>query len=79
MVQTPSYPTRSLNFLKALHKTEGSAKAFGEINNPNHSTIALNVLVVGAGLGGLAVGISLARKGHAVTILEQAPQMGEVG
>ena len=76
--QTPSYPIRSLNFLKALHKTEGNAKAFGEINTPSLSSLALSVLVVGAGLGGLAVGIALARRGHAVTIFEQAPQMGEV-
>ena len=79
MFQTPSYPTRSLNFLKALHKAEGSAKAFSEINGPKPSTLALNVLVVGAGLSGLATGIALARRGHAVTIFEQAPQMGEVG
>lgn len=77
-LQTPSYPTRSLNFLKALHKTEGSAKAFGEINNPCPSSLVLSVLVVGAGLGGLAVGIALARRGHAVTIFERAPEMGEV-
>ncbi|KAF6234795.1 hypothetical protein HO173_007015 [Letharia columbiana] len=75
----PSYPTRSLNFLKALPRTGGSAKASCEINNLSPSSLALNVLVVGAGLGGLAVGIALARKGHAVTIFEQAPQMGEVG
>ena len=33
---------------------------------------------MGAGLGGLAVGIALARKGHVVTIFEEAPGMGEV-
>ena len=79
MFQTPSYPTQSLNFLKALHKTNRSAKEFGEISNPSPSALALNVLVVGAGLGGLAVGIALARRGHTVTIFEQAPQLGEVG
>lgn len=77
--QIPSYPTRSLNFLKALHRTGGNAEEVHETNNLNPSSLALNVLVVGAGLGGLAVGIALARKGHAVTIFEQAPQMGEVG
>ena len=77
--QIPSYPTRSLNFLKTLHRTGGNAKEVYEINNSNPSSLALDVLVVGAGLGGLAVGIALARKGHAVTIFEQAPQMGEVG
>lgn len=34
---------------------------------------------MGAGLGGLATAIALARKGHAVTVLEQAPALGEVG
>lgn len=76
--QIPSYPTRSLNFLNALHKTEGSVKQKCQAIQPNRSALALNVLVVGAGLGGLAAGIALARKGHAVTIFEQAPQMGEV-
>lgn len=75
----PSYPTRSLNFLKALPSIGGSVKASYEISNPSPSSLALDVLVVGAGLGGLAVGIALARRGHAVTIFEQAPHMGEVG
>jgi salicylate hydroxylase len=35
--------------------------------------------VVGAGLGGLATAIALARKGHSVTVLEQASRLGEVG
>jgi phytoene desaturase len=34
------------------------------------------VVVVGAGLGGLAVAARLATQGHAVTICEQAPQVG---
>lgn len=78
IIQTPSYPTRSLNFLKALRRRGTSAKASDEIKNPSPSPLTLNVLVVGAGLGGLAVGIALARRGHTVTIFEQASQMGEV-
>lgn len=73
----PSYPTRSLNFLKALPRTGGTARTFSEVSDPK-PLLTLNILVVGAGLGGLAVGIALARKGHAVTIFEQASQMGEV-
>jgi len=38
----------------------------------------MKVIVVGAGLGGLATAIALSRTGHDVTILEQAPQLGEV-
>jgi phytoene desaturase len=34
------------------------------------------VAVVGAGLGGLAAGARLAAAGHAVTVLEQAPEVG---
>nr|ANB32222.1 4-hydroxybenzoate decarboxylase [Boreostereum vibrans] len=37
------------------------------------------VAVVGAGLGGLSAAIGITLAGHKVTILEQAPQLGEVG
>lgn len=38
----------------------------------------LHVGIVGAGLGGLAAAIGIARSGHRVTILEQAAALGEV-
>ena len=38
-----------------------------------------NALVVGAGIGGLTAAIALARRGVAVTVLEQAPAIREVG
>ncbi|KAI9730224.1 MAG: hypothetical protein M1834_005988 [Cirrosporium novae-zelandiae] len=38
-----------------------------------------HVSVVGAGLGGLAAAIAIARGGHIVTIFEQAPMLAEVG
>ncbi|MGB5863834.1 MAG: FAD-dependent monooxygenase, partial [Sulfitobacter sp.] len=38
-----------------------------------------NALVIGAGIGGLAVAIALARRGVAVTVLEQAKAIREVG
>jgi len=34
--------------------------------------------VVGAGLGGLATAVALARQGNEVTVLEQAAALGEV-
>jgi NADPH-dependent 2,4-dienoyl-CoA reductase/sulfur reductase-like enzyme len=38
----------------------------------------INVVIVGAGLGGLSAAIALARGGHQVTIVEQTPKLGEV-
>lgn len=40
--------------------------------------LQLNIIIVGAGLGGLAASIALRRGGHNVTILEQAAALGEV-
>ena len=37
-----------------------------------------HIAIVGAGLGGLAAAIGIVRAGHRVTILEQAPVLGEV-
>lgn len=39
----------------------------------------LNVAVIGAGIGGLAVACALALRGAFVTVLEQAPEIAEVG
>ena len=38
----------------------------------------LRIAIIGAGLGGLAAAIGIARAGHKVTVLEQAPLLGEV-
>lgn len=38
----------------------------------------IHVAIVGAGLGGLAAAIGIAKAGHRVTLLEQAPELGEV-
>jgi salicylate hydroxylase len=40
---------------------------------------ALQTVVVGAGIGGLAAALALARSGQRVALLEQAPAFGEVG
>src|SRR5262245_29321310 len=39
----------------------------------------LPVLVAGGGIGGIAAALSLTRRGFAVKVLEQAPQLGEIG
>ncbi|WGS50743.1 FAD-dependent monooxygenase [Paraburkholderia sp. D15] len=39
----------------------------------------LHVLIAGAGIGGLTAALALLRRGARVTVLEQAPQLGEVG
>jgi salicylate hydroxylase len=40
---------------------------------------ALPVIVAGGGIGGLAAALSLVRQGFEVTVLEQAPEIGEIG
>ena len=37
------------------------------------------VIVAGGGIGGLAAALAIARQGFRVKVLEQAPQMGEIG
>ncbi|MAO00583.1 MAG: monooxygenase, partial [Roseovarius sp.] len=39
----------------------------------------LNIAVIGAGIGGLAVARALCLRGADVTLLEQAPEISEVG
>jgi salicylate hydroxylase len=39
----------------------------------------LPVIVAGGGIGGVAAALALTRRGFAVTVLEQAAQMGEIG
>ncbi len=39
----------------------------------------LPVIVAGGGIGGLAAALALVRQGFEVTVLEQAPEIGEIG
>ncbi|WP_395399667.1 3-hydroxybenzoate 6-monooxygenase [Pseudoduganella sp. UC29_106] len=43
------------------------------------NTTPLPILIAGGGIGGLAAALALVRQGFAVTVLEQAPQLGEIG
>jgi 2-polyprenyl-6-methoxyphenol hydroxylase-like FAD-dependent oxidoreductase len=38
----------------------------------------VHVVIVGAGIGGLSAAIAITRAGYRVTIVERAPQLGEV-
>ncbi|KAJ5324216.1 hypothetical protein N7476_002816 [Penicillium atrosanguineum] len=67
-LKNPTYPSNCLTFLNPSTPT------------PAQSThVRLKIIIVGAGLGGLATAIALASSGHTVTIYEQAPELGEVG
>lgn len=45
----------------------------------NVKSDSLPVLVAGGGIGGLAAALALTRQGFSVKVLEQAPQLGEIG
>lgn len=66
----PSYPSDSLAFLQQRQN--------GMEPKSHRSSINLKIIIVGAGLGGLATACALARRGHTVTIFEQTSQLGEV-
>ena len=39
----------------------------------------LKISIAGAGIGGLSAATAFAQRGHSVRVLEQAPEIGEVG
>ena len=46
--------------------------------NGVHNQEKLQVLVIGAGIGGLSASIAIKNAGHDVTILEKVPKLQEV-
>ena len=45
----------------------------------NRSSTSLPVLIAGGGIGGVAAALALVRQGFEVKVLDQAPQLGEIG
>lgn len=50
-----------------------------EIQPAAQAGVSLNIIICGAGLGGLGAAIALARKGHTVSVYEAARGLSEVG
>jgi heterodisulfide reductase subunit A-like polyferredoxin len=75
LFKIPTYATGSFNYLRRAAKEHVN----GSHDEPETATVKLDVAIAGAGIGGLAASIALARDGHSVTIYENAPALGEVG
>ncbi|PLB39666.1 FAD/NAD(P)-binding domain-containing protein [Aspergillus candidus] len=69
-LKDPTYPSNCLEFIKQFREKGTSCPT----DRPK-----LEIIVVGAGLGGLATAVALKTHGHSVTIYEQTPELGEVG
>jgi salicylate hydroxylase len=68
---TASYPSQSLRFLQKLENLKPyNIEEDANVKRPTQARLRLNIVIVGAGLGGLSLAIALARRGHSVRILE---------
>lgn len=71
-----SYPSRSLRFLERFSISEAANNDSDFL--PSQAKLPLEIIIVGGGLGGLATSIAMARRGHSVTVFEQAQEIREV-
>jgi salicylate hydroxylase len=71
-----TFPSQSLRFLEKVETNDVTHYQNGS-KAPEPARLKLDVVIVGAGIGGLACAVALARRGHSVRVLEQAPKLGE--
>ncbi|KAE8382515.1 hypothetical protein BDV26DRAFT_253666 [Aspergillus bertholletiae] len=72
-LRMPSYPSNCLHFAKSLMDTTS------RVTHSETGPVLLDIIVVGAGLGGLATAVALRQVGHKVTVYEQSAELKEVG
>lgn len=69
---TTSYPSNCLKFLEDVTLPPSAKELVVK-----QAKVKLDIFIVGAGLGGLATAVALRRRGHDVTVFEQAPELME--
>ncbi|KAF2173951.1 hypothetical protein M409DRAFT_16221 [Zasmidium cellare ATCC 36951] len=71
-VTTTPYPSGSWTYVDAV--------STGHVNGESlKAKFKLKIIVVGAGIGGLSAAIALAKDGHEIEVLEDAPKLAEIG